>query len=105
MFRDHKARGTELGKKIQAREVQIGIHIAVPALAPQALVEKLRIVRDQRRRRRFRLRPDLARHFGERLYRTVIPRNVRLAEAPSHGIPLMRYARSRAPVPLIQWRW
>ena len=30
---------------------------------------------------------ELERHFGDKLYRTVIPRNVRLAEAPSHGIP------------------
>lgn len=30
-------------------------------------------------------------HFGERLYRTVIPRNVRLAEAPSYGLPALKY--------------
>jgi chromosome partitioning protein len=30
-------------------------------------------------------------HFGERVYRTVVPRNVRLAEAPSHGLPAMYY--------------
>jgi len=30
-------------------------------------------------------------HFGERLYRTVIPRNVRLAEAPSFGMPVLAY--------------
>jgi chromosome partitioning protein len=32
-------------------------------------------------------------YFGERVYRTVIPRNVRLAEAPSHGLPAMHYDR------------
>ena len=32
---------------------------------------------------------ELERHFGERLYRTEIPRNVRLAEAPSHGVPAL----------------
>jgi chromosome partitioning protein len=32
---------------------------------------------------------ELEKHFGERLFRTVIPRNVRLAEAPSHGIPAL----------------
>ena len=32
---------------------------------------------------------ELERHFGDRLYRTVIPRNVRLAEAPSHGVPAL----------------
>ncbi len=32
-------------------------------------------------------------HFGDKVYRTVIPRNVRLAEAPSHGVPVMFYDR------------
>ena len=31
--------------------------------------------------------------FGEKVYRTVVPRNVRLAEAPSHGLPVMMYDR------------
>ena len=34
---------------------------------------------------------QLLQHFGERVYRTVIPRNVRLAEAPSHGEPALIY--------------
>lgn len=34
---------------------------------------------------------QLQHHFGDKLYRTVIPRNVRLAEAPSHGVPVMHY--------------
>ena len=34
--------------------------------------------------------------FGEKVYQTVIPRNVRLGEAPSHGLPVILYdARSR----------
>lgn len=36
---------------------------------------------------------QLIQHFGERVYRTVIPRNVRLAEAPSHGEPVLAYDR------------
>ena len=32
---------------------------------------------------------ELEKHFGEKLYRTVIPRNIRLAEAPSHGVPAL----------------
>jgi chromosome partitioning protein len=31
----------------------------------------------------------LQEHFGNKVYRTVIPRNVRLAEAPSFGIPVL----------------
>ena len=34
---------------------------------------------------------QLMEHFGERVYRTLIPRNVRVAEAPSHGLPVLRY--------------
>ena len=37
---------------------------------------------------------QLQEHFGERLYRTVIPRNVRLAEAPSYGLPALQYDQS-----------
>lgn len=34
---------------------------------------------------------ELIMHFGVQVYRTVIPRNVRLAEAPSHGVPVLGY--------------
>jgi chromosome partitioning protein len=34
---------------------------------------------------------DIRRHFGEEVYRTVIPRNVRLGEAPSFGKPVLAY--------------
>ena len=34
---------------------------------------------------------QLTEYFGDKVYRTVIPRNVRLAEAPSHGMPVMAY--------------
>ena len=34
---------------------------------------------------------EVRHHFGERVFRTVIPRNVRLSEAPSHGKPVILY--------------
>lgn len=34
---------------------------------------------------------QLIEHFGDKVYRTVIPRNVRLAEAPSHGVPALKF--------------
>ena len=34
---------------------------------------------------------EVKRHFGDRVYRTAIPRNVRLSEAPSHGMPITAY--------------
>ncbi|MFT7139176.1 MAG: chromosome partitioning protein [Sulfitobacter sp.] len=36
---------------------------------------------------------QLLEHFGDKVYRTVVPRNVRLAEAPSHGLPVLYYDR------------
>ena len=34
---------------------------------------------------------QLINHFGDKVFRTIIPRNVRLAEAPSHGVPALEY--------------
>jgi chromosome partitioning protein len=36
---------------------------------------------------------QLREHFGDKLYRTIIPRNIRLAEAPSYGKPVIAYDR------------
>jgi len=34
---------------------------------------------------------DVREHFGDKVYETVIPRNVRVSEAPSHGLPVILY--------------
>lgn len=39
------------------------------------------------------VREELRKHFGTKLYKTIIPRNVRLAEAPSHGKPISEHDR------------
>ena len=36
---------------------------------------------------------EVRRHFGELVFRTVVPRSVRVAEAPSHGLPVTHYDR------------
>ena len=36
---------------------------------------------------------EVQQYFGKALYKTVVPRNVRIAEAPSHGKPVSAYAR------------
>jgi chromosome partitioning protein len=51
----------------------------------------LRTMYDPRNRLTNDVSAQLHEHFGEKVYRTVIPRNVRLAEAPSHGVPAMYY--------------
>jgi chromosome partitioning protein len=39
---------------------------------------------------------EVRRHFGELVFRTVVPRSVRIAEAPSHGLPVTAYDRRSA---------
>jgi len=57
-------------------------------LNPRLEIEGLlRTMYDPRNTLALNVAAELEKHFGDRLYRTVIPRNVRLAEAPSHGIP------------------
>lgn len=51
----------------------------------------LRTMYDGRNRLALDVSSQLLEHFPERVYRTVIPRNVRLAEAPSHGSAILHY--------------
>ncbi len=51
----------------------------------------LRTMFDPRNRLSLDVSAQLTEHFGEMVYRTVIPRNVRLAEAPSFGLPALIY--------------
>lgn len=51
----------------------------------------LRTMYDGRNRLALDVSAQLLEHFPDRVYRTVIPRNVRLAEAPSHGLPVLHY--------------
>ncbi len=56
----------------------------------------LRTMFDPRNRLANEVSDQLKKHFGNKVYRTVIPRNVRLAEAPSHGKPAMYYDKYSA---------
>ncbi len=51
----------------------------------------LRTMHDNRNRLAQDVSAQLLQHFPDRVYHTVIPRNVRLAEAPSHGLPILQY--------------
>ncbi|MCK6417708.1 MAG: AAA family ATPase [Alphaproteobacteria bacterium] len=46
---------------------------------------------DPRNRLSAMVEADVRNHFGDQVYQTVIPRNVRLSEAPSHGLPAIIY--------------
>ncbi len=54
----------------------------------------LRTMYDPRNRLAGDVTAQLSKHFGDKLYRTVIPRNIRLAEAPSHGQPALVYDKA-----------
>jgi chromosome partitioning protein len=51
----------------------------------------LRTMYDPRNMLAQQVSQQLLEHFGDKVYRTVIPRNVRLAEAPSHGVPALKF--------------
>ena len=60
-------------------------------LNPRLEIEGLlRTMYDPRNTLALNVAAELEKHFGEKLYRTVIPRNIRLAEAPSHGMPALK---------------
>jgi chromosome partitioning protein len=54
----------------------------------------LRTMYDSRNRLSLEVSKQLLAHFPNQLYQTVIPRNVRLAEAPSHGLPALYYDKN-----------
>ncbi len=54
----------------------------------------LRTMYDDRNRLTKDVSEQLLRYFGDKVFRTCIPRNIRLAEAPSHGLPVISYDKS-----------
>jgi chromosome partitioning protein len=63
-------------------------------LNPKLKIEGLlRTMYDPRNNLANQVSAQLLKHFGDKVYTTVIPRNVRLAEAPSHGLPALLYDR------------
>jgi chromosome partitioning protein len=62
---------------------------------PELRIEGLlRTMHDTRSRLAAEVSEQLVEHFSDQVLRTVIPRNIRLAEAPSHGLPVMKYDKS-----------
>ncbi len=76
---------TSLLDTIKAVRTRLNPHLEIDGL--------LRTMYDLRNNLGNDVSAQLARHFGDRLLRSVIPRNIRLAEAPSHGQPINLYDR------------
>jgi chromosome partitioning protein len=58
------------------------------------LIGLLRVMFDPRMTLQQQVSDQLESHFGDKVFRTIIPRNVRLAEAPSYGVPGVVYDRT-----------
>lgn len=54
----------------------------------------LRTMYDNRSRLTKDVSEQLVEYFADKVFRTCVPRNIRLAEAPSHGMPVLQYDRS-----------
>ena len=64
-------------------------------LNPELEIEGLlRTMYDPRNTLAQQVSAQLLQHFGDKVYRTVIPRNIRLAEAPSHGVPVLKFDKT-----------
>ena len=73
----------KLLKTIEALKINLGTDIVIDGL--------LRTMFDGRNLLTRQVSDQLLASFGSKVYQTVIPRNVRLAEAPSHGMPIISY--------------
>ena len=74
---------TQLMKTIELVRAKIN-----PALEIQGIVLTMF---DKRNRLSEQVEADVRKHMGEMVYKTIIPRNVRISEAPSHGLPALVY--------------
>jgi chromosome partitioning protein len=74
---------TQLLKTIE--RVRVGLN---PQLEVQGIVLTMY---DKRNKLSDQVAADVRGHMGEKVYKTVIPRNVRISEAPSHGLPALIY--------------
>lgn len=62
------------------------------ALNPRLALEGILLTMfDARNNLAHQVSDEVRKHFGDKLFRTVIPRNVKLSEAPSHGKPVLLY--------------
>ncbi len=73
------------------------INLVKARLNPELAVTGILLtMADARTRLSAEVEAELRRHFGELVFATTVPRSVRLAEAPSHGLPAIAYDRRSA---------
>ncbi|MCP3958561.1 MAG: ParA family protein [bacterium] len=67
-------------RRVQAR---LNPHLGIGGILLTMFDDRTNLSRD--------VAAEVRRHFKDEVYEVVIPRNVRLAEAPSHGLPILQY--------------
>jgi len=77
---------TQLMKTIERIKVNLN-----PKLEIQGI---LLTMYDRRNKLSSQVEEEARSYFKEKVYQTVIPRNVRLSEAPSHGVPVLEYDKN-----------
>lgn len=77
---------TDLVNTIKRVHANLNPHLKIIGL--------LRVMFDSRMTLQQQVSDQLEGHFGDKVFKTIIPRNVRLAEAPSYGMPGVSYDRS-----------
>ena len=73
---------------------ETGKYDVIPANRDLSIIGLLRVMFDPRVTLQQQVSAQLEAHFGDKVFKAVVPRNVRLAEAPSHGIPGVVFDRS-----------
>ena len=58
------------------------------------IIGLLRVMFDSRMTLQQQVSDQLLEHFGDKVFKTIVPRNVRLAEAPSYGLPGVVFDKS-----------
>jgi len=74
---------TELISTVRRVEAAGNPGLAIEGIVLTMYDDRMNLTRD--------VETEVRSHFGEAVFRTVVPRNVRLAEAPSYGQPILRY--------------
>jgi chromosome partitioning protein len=85
-------------------QLMSSINLVRPRLNPRLAVAGVLItMADARTRLAADVEREVRRHFGDLVFRTIVPRSVRVAEAPSHGLPVTHYDR-RSPGAEAYWK-
>ena len=74
---------SELVATVRRVQGRLNPRLAISGIVLTMFDERTNLSRD--------VQQEIRRHFPGQLFETVIPRNIRLAEAPSHGAPIFRY--------------